>query len=192
MNDFKLEPGDILVTVNHRKDPFSRVKRWVAGPFEHVFMSLGKVRVITSPEQHQTLRFPLLFESNGRGAVIQALSNRYGQEVVILRLREEYRQGIPKVLKEAVKLASDKRGRYDYWCIVSFIIPRLLAQKLHLPLPSKYARDPFMVCSEAVMEVFLRARVEVLPSSIVPLPGDFVDSPLLWFTWTGVLSEELV
>ncbi|GAI83888.1 unnamed protein product [marine sediment metagenome] len=31
MNNFKLNPGDILVQVNDRNDPFSKVKRWVAG-----------------------------------------------------------------------------------------------------------------------------------------------------------------
>ena len=85
MNNFKLNPGDILVQVNKRNDPFSRIKRWLMGPFEHCFFYLGRVRIITSPKQHVTLRFPLLFESNGRGAVIQALSNRYGQPVIVMR-----------------------------------------------------------------------------------------------------------
>jgi len=34
VNNFKLEPGDILVNVNDRNDPFSRVKRWLAGSYE--------------------------------------------------------------------------------------------------------------------------------------------------------------
>lgn len=193
MNDFKLEPGDILVTVNNRHDPISVIKRWALGSaFDHIFMYLGEVRIITSPEQHQTLRFPLLFESNGRGVVLQSLSNRYSQEIVVMRLKEGYRQGIPKVLKKAVKLASESQSYYDYLCIVRFAIPRLICEKLRVPMPLKYQRNPWQICSEACAEVFWRVKLEVLPRGIVPLPGDFVDSPLLWTAWTGVLSEELV
>ena len=192
MNDFKLEPVDILVTVNRRRDLFSRVKRWIAGPFEHVFLYLGKVRIITSPEQHQTLRFPLLFESNGRGAVIQALSNRYGQEAVVMRLESEYQGKIPRVLKEAVKLASELGAYYDYSVIATHIIPKLILEKLHLPIPLRYHRDKLMICSEAINEVYCRSKVHLLPQNVVPLPGDFVTSPLLAEVWAGNLSEELV
>lgn len=193
MNTFKLNPGDIIVNVNDRNDPFSKVKRWLAGPYEHVFLYLGKVRIIVDPRQNMTLRFSLLFESNGRGVVIQALSNRYGQEVVVMRLKSEYREKIPRVLKDVVKLASDPQAHYDYTIIVLHIIPKVILEKLHLPIPLKYQRDERMICSEAVLEVFLRARVPVLPRNIVPLPGDFVtDSALLEKIWTGILSEELV
>ncbi len=192
MNNFKLNSADILVNVNRRNDPFSRVNRWAAGPFEHVFMYLGKVRIITSSQQEKLLRFPMLFESNGRGVVIQALSNRYGQPVIVMRLKSEYQGKIPRVLKEAVKLASDPQAHYDYTIIALHIIPKVILEKLHLPIPLKYQRDERMICSEAVLEVFLRARVPVLPRNIVPLPGDFVDSLLLEEVWAGILSEEVV
>ena len=49
MNNFKLEPVDILVNVNERDDPFSVVKRWALGnPYEHVFMYMGNVGIIVS------------------------------------------------------------------------------------------------------------------------------------------------
>jgi len=193
MNNFRLNPCDILVNVNDRNDPFSRVTRFIAGPFDHVFMYLGKVRLIVDPKQNVTLRFPLLFESNGRGAVIQALSNRYGQPVIVMRLKSEYQGKIPRVLKEAVKLASEEKARYDYWCILEFCIPRLLCQKLGIPLALRYSKDEFQICSEAVNEVYHRARVALLPQDVVPLPGDFVtDSLLLEKVWAGRLSEELV
>ena len=192
MNNFKLNPGDILVNVNDREDPFSKVKRWLAGPYSHVFLYLGKVRIIVDPKQNVTLRFPLLFESNGRGAVIQALSNRYGQPVIVMRLKSEYQGKIPRVLKEAVKLASDEKARYDYWCILEFCIPRLLCQKLGIPLALRYSKDEFQICSEAVSEVYHRARVALLPQDVVPLPGDFVECELLERVWAGSLSEELV
>ena len=193
MNNFKLEPGDILVNVNRRNDPFSRVKRWVAGPFEHVFLYMGKLGLIVNRRQRRILRFPMLFESSGRGVALQSLSNRYGQQVVVLRLISEHGK-IPRVLEEAIKLASDNQAFYDYLCIVKFAIPRLICEKLGLPMPLKYHRDPWHICSEAVNEVFIRGGIpDLLFLEGVPLPGDFVtDSLLLKEVWAGSLSEEQV
>ena len=193
MNNF-LQPGDILVNINDRNDPFSVIKRWASGPYEHVFMYLGKVRIIVRG-QEQLIRFPLLFESNGRGVVLQSLSNRYSQKVVVMRLKSEYdRRRIPKVLREAVKLASDERSYYDYFGIVKFVLPRLIFEKLGLPMPLKYHRDPWHICSEAVNEIFIRGGLpELLYLEDVPLPGDFVtDTLLLEQVWAGSLSEDLV
>lgn len=196
MNNFKLEPADILVNVNDRKDPFSVIKRWLAGPYSHVFLYLGKVGILINRRQRRILRFPLLFESSGRGVVIQSLSNRYGQQVVVMRLKSEYDRGrIPRVLEEAVRLASNPQSYYDYLCIVKYILPRLICEKLGLPMPLKYHRDPWHVCSEAVFEAFFRARlVDILsPYCLPPLPGDFItDSTLLEEVWRGILSEDLV
>lgn len=132
----------------------------------------------------------MLFESNGRGAILQNLSNRYGQEVVVLRLKPEYQKKIPRVLTEAVKLASDPQAHYDYSIIALHIIPKVILEKLHLPIPLKYQRDEKMICSEAVLEVFLRAKVPVLPKDVVPLPGSFVESDLLAEVGQGILSED--
>jgi len=191
MNNFKLEPADILVNVNWGKDPISVIKRWGVGPYSHVFLYMGEMTILVDSV---VLRHPFLFESSGRGVAIQSLSNRYGQEVVILRLRSEHdKRRIPYVLEEAIKLASDPQSYYDYLCIVQFVIPRLICQKLGLPMPLKYHRDPWHICSEAVDEVFIRGGLELLYLEDVSLPGDFVtDSPLLWTAWRGKLSEELV
>ena len=192
MNNFKLNPGDILVNVNDRNDPFSRVKRFLAGPYEHVFLYMGKLGLLVNRRQRRILRFPMLFESYGRGVCLRSLSERYGQEVIVLRLISEYGK-IPRVLEEAVKLASDKSARYDYWCIVRYILPRLICEKLGLPMPLSWHRDERQICSEACWEVYHRAGIDLLPFAIVPLPGDFVtDSLLLKKVWTGSLSEELV
>ncbi|GAJ05205.1 unnamed protein product [marine sediment metagenome] len=197
MNNFKLEPADSLVKVITGNSPYKATKRWALGsPYEHAFMYLGKVGILVSQRQRRILRFPMLFESNGRGVVIQALSNRYGQEVVVMRLISEHdRRRIGRVLEETVKLASNPQSRYDYLCIVKYILPRLICEKLGLPMPLKYHRDPLMICSEAVMEIFIRAKlVDILPPYCVPPPpGDFVtDSLLLEKVWAGSLSEELV
>jgi len=106
-SSFKLAPGDILVNVNDRSDPFSVIKRWAVGPYEHVFMYMGKVGILVSRRQPKILPFPFLFETNGPGVVLQSLSNRYGQKEVVLRLIAEHdRRRIPRVLEEAIKLAS--------------------------------------------------------------------------------------
>jgi len=194
MNNFRLEPADILVCVNDRNDPFSRVNRWLAGPYSHVFLYMGKLAIqgigFTSPH---LVSVPMLFESSGRGVVLQSLSNRYGQEVVVLRLSSE-QDKIPRVLREAIKLASEPSAYYDYLCIVRFAIPRLICEKLGIPLPLRYHRDPWHICSEAVNEVFIRGGIpDLLFLEGVPLPGDFVtESLLLKEAWRGQLSEELV
>ncbi|MBA7597924.1 hypothetical protein ES703_04932 [subsurface metagenome] len=194
MNNFKLEPGDILVTINDRKDLFSRIKRWAVGPCEHVYMSMGKVGLYLNRRQRRILRFPMLFESYGRGCALRSLSERYGEKVVVMRLKSEFdRRRIPRVLEEAIKLASDPQSYYDFLCIVKFAIPRLICEKLGIPMPLKYHRDPWHICSEAVNEVFIRSGIELLYLEDVPLPGDFVtDSMLLEEVWAGSLSVELL
>ncbi|MBA7680925.1 hypothetical protein ES703_89246 [subsurface metagenome] len=197
MSSFKLEPADILINVNDRNDPYSIIKRWALGsPYEHVFMYMGKVGILVNRQQRKILRFPMLFESNGRGVVIQSLSNRYGQKVVVMRLKSEHdRRRIPPVLEEAIKLASVPQAFYDYSVIVWHIIPKLIYQKLGINPPLRYQRDERMICSEAVYEVFHRAKLVdiLLPYCTPPLPGDFVtDSTLLEWKWWGILSEDLV
>jgi len=201
MNTFKLEPGDILVNVNRRHDPLSRIKRWAAGPYEHVFMYMGSVGLFLN-HAHQRLRVPLLFESDGDGVKVESLSSRYGQEVIVLWLKSESdKRRIPDILEEAIKLADDPQAHYDYMCIVKYVLPRLICEKLRLPtwvlyhLPLTWQRDARQICSEAVFEIFYRAAlVDILrPYCIPPMPGDFVtDSMLLKEAWRGKLSEELV
>ena len=197
MKEFKLEPADNLVKISTGEDPYSIIKRWALGsPYEHISTYIGKVGLFINRGQRKIIRVPMIFESNGRGCNLRLLSERYGEEVVVMRLRSEHdRRRIPYVLEEAVKLASDESARYDYWCIVRFAIPRLIFEKLGLPMPLKYHRDPWHICSEAVFEIFYRVKlVDILPAYCVPpLPGDFVtDSLLLEEVWAGKLSEEVV
>lgn len=202
MNNFCLNPGDILVNVNRRHDPLSTIKRWAAGPFEHVFMYMGKVGLFINRRQRRIIRIPMLFESDGDGVIIESLSSRYGQMVVVLRLKSEYdRRRIPRVLEEALKLSEDLQAHYDYMCIVKHVLPRLILEKLGLPtwilshLPLAWQRDRRQICSEAVFEVFHRAKLVdiLLPYCRPPMPGDFVtDSLILEESWRGTLSEDLI
>ena len=188
MNDFKLCPADVLVNINDRHDLISMITRWALGsPYFHNFLYMGNFGLE---------RIPMLFESNGRGVVLQSLSNRYGQKVVVMRLKSEHdRKRIPQVLEEAVKLASNPQSYYDYLCIFRSVLPRLIREKLHLPIPLMWQRDSWQICSEAIFEVFYRAALNeiLLPYAVPPLPGDFVTETLLLDqVWTGSLSEEVV
>lgn len=190
---FKLEPMDFLVNVNRGEDPASVIKRWAVGEYSHVFAYLGNLMLHPVSSYGALIKHPFLFESSGRGVVIQSLSNRYGQEVVVMRLIPEYRQKIPKITEEAVKLASDPQAYYDFYCIPLNILPRILHDKFGMPLPVKYHRDEKQICSEACAEVCWRAEVPVLPDGVVPLPGDFVTgSPLLEIVNVGILSADWV
>lgn len=192
----KLQPADILVKVNNDKGVYPIIKRWALGsPYDHVFMYLGRLFIDIGGEAFPTgASIPMLFESNGRGVVLQTLSNRYGEEVVVMRVKENWiKAKLPKVMNEAIKLASEPQAYYDYLCILRFVLPRLICERLGLPIPLKYHRDPFHICSEAIYEVFIRAGVEdVLPENVVPLPGDFANSPLLEEVAKVMLSEEIV
>ncbi|GAI85284.1 unnamed protein product [marine sediment metagenome] len=190
---FNLQPGDTLVNVNDQDDLFSRIKRWGVGPYSHVFLYLGQLGLFTDRKQTKILRVPMLFESIGRGVCLRLLSERYGEKVVVMRLKSEHDQRrIPWVLQAAIELASYRQAYYDFACIPLHIIPRILHEKLGMPIPLKYQRDERQVCSEAVNEVFIWGRlVDILPSEVVPLPGDFVtDSPLLEEANRGELCSE--
>lgn len=188
--NFKLLPGDCLVNVNRGKDPWSVIRRWAVGSYSHCFLYMGVLRLGATRYRACAGRVPMIFESYGRGASLRMLSEHYSEEVVVMRLKPQYRRRIPKVLREAIKLASDPQAYYDYLVVVTHLIPWLILQKLGIPVPLKYHRNSLMICSEAIAEVFWRANVSVLPDDIVPLPGDFVTSDLLTKVYEGVLDEE--
>lgn len=189
---FKLQPADVLVTVVDGSDLYSIARRCAGVDYGHVYMFLGKLGITAPLRQPRVLTVPMIFESIGRGVVLRSLSERYGEKVVVMRLKSGHDR-IPRILEEAIKLASEPQAYYDYLCIVKYILPRLICEKLGLPVPLKYQRNPWHVCSEGVYEVFYRAKlVDILAPGVVPLPGDFLDSPLLEGDWEGYLSEELV
>ena len=67
----RLEPCDVLVCLNARKDFFSRIKRLAMGRYEHVEMYLGD----------KFYKIPLLVESDNRGVVIQNVAHQRGSQV---------------------------------------------------------------------------------------------------------------
>ncbi len=191
---FKIKPGDVLVSINDRHDPVSSIERWIIGnPYEHVFVYLGRISLTAGQVKVEN---PMLFESAGRGVVIQTLSNRYGQKVAVMRLKSRRKRClIPNVIEAAIKLASEPQAYYDYMCIVRYVLPKLICEKLHLPIPLAWHRDKRQICSEAVFEIFYRAGiVNILePDCQPPMPGDFVlDTPILEKMDEVILSEECV
>ncbi|MBA7541788.1 hypothetical protein ES705_34104 [subsurface metagenome] len=193
MSGLKLEPGDILVNVITGNSLYNKIKRACLGnPYSHVFLYLGELGLFSTRAQRRIIRVPMLFESNGRGVVLRSLAERSGEKVVVMRLISEHdRRRISRVLIEAIELASDLQSYYDYLGTVRWVLPRIICEKLGLPMPLSWHRDERQICSEAVFEVFYRARlVDILPANVVPLPGDFVfDSPLLEEVGVGELSE---
>ncbi len=195
MGEFKLKPGDILVNVNDKKDPWSVIRRWAVGPYSHVSLYLGQMGFFFDRRQGRIQRFPMIFESNGRGCCLRLLSERYGEKVVVMRLNFAYnRRRIPYVITEALNLASDPQSHYDYYCIIRFVLLRIICEKLHLPIPLAWHRDERQICSEAVYEVCYRGGLaKILSQGVVPLPGDFVvDNYLLEEVGCVILSQELV
>jgi len=182
----KLEPVDILVDVNEKKDLYSQVERWALGnPYIHVRMFYGK------PYPSMP---PLFYESiPTRGVTFTNVYDSLGQMVVVMRLRPEYDSFKQLILHNALEIATDPQSKYDFECVPGYILLRLICGKLGIPLPLRYHRNEFMVCSEACAEPFWRSGLEVLSQDVVPLPGDFVCA-LVYFQYiaTGPIAEDWV
>jgi len=191
----KLETCDIILWINEKNDPISRLSRWAIGPYSHVAMYLEKFEGV-----------PMVYESRGRGVTIASLLPQIGSLVAVMRpifhllpLKPPFSSPetfIPlktRIIKTALLLAADEKSFYDYSSIVHSVLPRIIAEKLPwLPLPVKYHRDIFFICSEAVAEVWWRNDMEILPRDVIPLPMDFALSPILRYVGTGKLMEDIV
>jgi len=184
----KLETCDIILWINDKNDPINRLSRWGIGPYSHVAMYIEPF-----------LGVPMVYESRGRGVSIASLLPQTGQPVAVVRpiLPPLYeRSWLPwqKVLvKTAFQIAADEKSFYDYLSIVHSVLPRVIAEKLPwLPLPVKYHRDIFFICSEAVAEVFWRNGISVISQDEIPLPGDFAKSPILKYMGKGKLMEDIL
>ncbi len=198
MTDIVLQPMDILVSVTDEGKWWTGIKKFFVGEHDHVFVYIGKW-----DKTH------MLFESNGRGVVLQSLCTRNGELVDVMRLKEEYAVYKSGIFLEAIKLASLSQAYYDYMAIVKYILPQAILRKLHLTslVPYSWQRDKRYICSEAVLEVFMKGGVAgLLPASKnmlkifatgmamvwrqirhykaiaplkCPLPEDFMTSPCL-------------
>jgi hypothetical protein len=181
MTKIKLNPCDAILYQNDRTDPISSFSRWAIGPYEHCSLYLGKAWSI-----------PFLYESDGRGVQVASLYRYMGRPVLILRPDITDRQR-NKVIDEGISIASALDSYYDYLAIVRFCVPYVLKRKFPwLPNPPEYKRDKYMICSEALAEAFWRADIPILPKDAIPLPGDFVKSPVLYPVGQGKLLKDVV
>ncbi len=184
-----LKPLDILVTINDRTDPYSRFKRWMMGRYDHVGMYLGEMGSAENPGVISALIFPAVFESVNRGILLRDLREWKDRKIAVMRISEyhlaEYERAI---YTRALAMASDYGSDYDYPAIIRWAIPRIILQKLHIPIPQTWKRDDRHICSEAVYSVLEDAGLDVLPDTQVPLPGDFVDSPVLSMVDEGYIE----
>jgi hypothetical protein len=174
MEGFKLQPVDVCVDVNEDKDPYHVLERWALGnPYTHVRIYFGQLTFLGRPSG------PLFYESRSRGVILTGCRQFIGQKMVVMRLKPQYNFYLDSIREQMFEIATDEQSFYDYLCIPTMALPRLLCEKLGIPLPLKYQRNPWMNCSEAGAEPFWQVNLEVLDSGVLPLPGDFVTSPLL-------------
>lgn len=175
----RLTPTDILVDVNESRALKHIIERWALGnPYTHVRMYFGDG---SDSRSFLSLKmpFPMFYESVGRGVIFTDVHHSFGQKVVVMGINPDIidlglNDTRDQVLSHAYDIATDPQSAYDYMSIPTFLIPRLICEKLGIPLPLKYQRNPIMVCSEAVAEPFWRAGLNVVSLDVEPLPGDFV------------------
>jgi hypothetical protein len=183
----QLHSLDVLVTINNRLDLYSSFKHWMMGPYDHVGMYLGKMGIGPEPEA-----FHAVFESVGRGILIRDLKTWGGRPVVVMELGAEDKIEFQRaILARAIKLASDYGSYYDYPAIIRWAIPRIILQKLHIPVPQTWKRDERHICSEAVYSVLEGSGCDILPDTQIPLPEDFVtSSPRLFERGRGTVGYQ--
>lgn len=206
----KLQTCDIILWINDKNDPINRLSRWAIGQYSHVAMYLGKYTFVTGDK---TFDIPIVYESRGRGIYIASLLPQTGMVAAVMRpkaldpelfnLQSVTDWTIKELLTTAFEMAADEAHFYDYVSIVHSVLPRLIAEKLPwLPLPVKYHRDIWFICSEAVAELWWRNDTLVLPDDkrledgtimarSIPLPGDFAKSPILTYMGKGKLMENI-
>jgi hypothetical protein len=203
----QLQTCDIILWINEKNDPMNRISRWGIGPYSHVAMYLGNYPIAHGGNDSpyvSIFNVPLVYESRGRGVYISSLAPQTGAMVAVMRVIAFYPAQMGGLLNTAFTIAADEKSFYDYLSIVHSVLPRVIAEKLPwLPLPVKYHRDIFMICSEAVAELWWRNNSLILPddkeeadgtisAGSIPLPGDFAKSPMLKYMGKGKLMEDIL
>ncbi len=171
---FRLEPGDHILF------------RLGSGP-----LAALETALLGSPWGHIAIkgRGTLIIESIGRGVLRRDIRACSGSHVRVLRPRSTLLGAGLRICEAAERIADNPQSWYDYLAIVQYVLPRLIAAKLHLPMPLKWHRNPVYVCSEFVEQADVDAGYppECVLEGVIPLPGDFNNSPMLRWAWEGVL-----
>lgn len=182
----KLEPCDVLLYVNEGTNWVSAFSRWAIGRYEHVSTYMGTAFLNT----------PFIYQSEGRGALIDSLQEHTNRLVTVMRADPAQITQAQKdqVIAEAIEIVSGPGSYYDYVAIVKFCVPYILKKKFPwLPInPPEYKRDRYMICSEAAAEAWWRAGISILPTDVIPLPGDFLTSLALDIVGEGRILVDVV
>ena len=165
MGTFKLEPGDVLLFESGKGFWGFLDKLFIK--FRHVAMFYG----------YTDQGLPLLVESTKRGVVIRTIF-AYEEPITVMRPQL---MTLSKVTEAALKIAENPHSFYDYLCLVLFAVPRVVLARLGIRSPLKYKRNLWYICSEFVAEAYWQAGIEIIPQDQVPLPDDFLTSPILEF-----------
>jgi hypothetical protein len=182
----KLQPLDLLLYVNESNNwLLGTFSRWAIGRYEHVstYVGIGFENV------------PFIYQSEGRGVVLDSLYEHTGRLVMVMRPKPSITDAQKDVvLKEAIGIVSNPDSYYDYVSIVRFCVPYVLKRKFPwLPFnPPDYKRDKFMICSEAAAEPWWRASLVILPLTRIPLPTDFLSSPILTPVGEGRVMQDVI
>ncbi len=172
----RLQPLDIIVFElgNSLWDKIE--KRALGNPYGHVGMFLGGT-------------WTEFYEAAARGVLITPIQAQFGRKCVIMRPDKDFvGDKSDQVLENAMAIAGNYDAYYGFGDIQWFVLPRIFLEKLHLPIPLKYHRNKFMICSEAVAEAFWRADLNILPQNVIPMPADYITSQRLTIIWEGKLS----
>lgn len=186
MDNFKLEPGDILVYELEGFGIFKPLVRWLLGS------NWGHVGLFWAWTKRG---FPLTIESVGRGVMIRSLLSYQGRYTKVLRWKGDDAKDVGlKVAKAAERIADNAGSWYGYFDIPRYVLPRLIWRKLTGATSGfGYRRNSFFICSELVAQSFRDVGFPLFDPDFISLPGDFVDERLLLETvWAGRFPEELV
>ena len=175
MNNFKPEPGDVILMRSEETGLYRKLKDWLLGsPWGHVAIFFDTTK----------RGLPLVIESIGRGVMIRALNASEGRYILVLRHEDE--QEALDAAKEAEHLADNPRSWYDYWAIPRYVLPRLIWQRIAGRRHAfGYYHNPHFICSELVDEAY----GGIIPEELMPpLPGDFLRVKELHHYWEGNLK----
>lgn len=182
----KLQPCDLLLYVTEGANWTSVLSRWLIGRYGHVSTYIGQAFE----------NMPFIYQSEGRGALIDSLQEHTNRLVLVMRPdpAEVTQEQKDTVIAKAIEIVSDPQSYYDYVAIIKFCVPYILKKKFPwLPInPPEYKRDKYMICSEAAAEPWWRAGIAILPTTVPPLPTDFVKSPVLQIMGEGRIFQDVV
>lgn len=153
---------------------------------------LGKLESLLTEWGHVAMYYGDgdIIESVGRGVVRCNLKKNYDRRsICVMRLKVNAEILGKAAAFEALRICHDQKSFYDYRAIIDYAIPRLILKRLNLPAPKTWKQNNHYICSELVYEAYEDANVFLgcVEAGDIPLPEDFLKSPMLKNMYTGPL-----